>query len=536
MPGTEERDLDDSWVKDETTDDGDISWAAEDTPSEEEDKKPLLDTQNHSPAEKRKAEQIRHVPSTREPQLIMPTPSTEDLSSQPRRRALKVPSTSPRYNRIDKKSARSTPPTSKRSTKHHTETGSDFFDRLLSVASGFLGSLLEIVVDSLKLLKKPISWALAIYVFLIAVQFAQNLVTNSIYTALSPICRIPGASLLGLPMCQQYDGDRPRLSAGEQAADPEFDALMKVQGQFESIMEDTSTGLSLPMNMKKTETTIRDLRTLVRFSHIPSRNELVLEFDGFIETARTASYDLQKFNSHVGRGVDIVLSTARWTQRTLDGINEEQQQSAQRSLIPAFISDTVLAPFKPIKFTESRLLDQYIQHTQIVSGEIDRLIEEAQAVLRILQDLEDRLEVIHSVAVRDNIHAQGTKDEILGELWTHIGGNRAKQRQVNNQLKLLAQVTQYRRVAFNHVASTIVKLQSMGVELEELRDRVGQAGALKEAGVNQVPLAVHIENIRLGVERLEIGREKAKELEQKQHRGILDRAEENAQRDIKFID
>jgi hypothetical protein len=31
------------------------------------------------------------------------------------------------------------------------------------------------------------------------------------------------------------------------------------------------------------------------------RNELVLEFDGFVETARIASYDLQKFNSHVGR-------------------------------------------------------------------------------------------------------------------------------------------------------------------------------------------------------------------------------------------
>lgn len=535
MSSTGQPDLGDSWVKDETTDDGDISWTAEDTPSEGEYEETSVINKSRTinTTERQEHKGANNVSSVHEPQLIMPTPSTEDLSlPQPRQRKQKP--TPSRSSKPEMRTARSTP--SRKQHKSHTENGSDLFDRLVAMVGGFLSNLLDIVGDSLKLLKKPLSWGLAIYAVLVAVQLIQNWATNSVYTALSPICRIPGTSLLGLPFCQPYDGDRPRLSAGSETPDPEFDALMKVQGQFESIMEDTSTGMALPMNMKKTETSIRDLRTLVRFSHLPSRNELMLEFDGFIETARTASYELQKFNSHVGRGVDIVLSTARWTQRTLDGINVEQQESAQRGLIPAFISDTVLAPFKPIKFTESRLLDQYIQHTQIVSSEIDRLIEEAQAVLLILQDLDDRLEVIHGVAVRDNIQAQGTKDEILAELWTKIGGNQAKQRQVSNQLKLLAQVTQYRRMAFTHVASTIVKLQSMSIELEELRDRVGQAGALKEAGVNHVPLAVHIENIRLGVERLEIGREKAKELAQKQYRGILDRAEENAQREIKFID
>ena len=46
---------------------------------------------------------------------------------------------------------------------------------------------------------------------------------------------------------------------------------------------------------------------LVASADFVIRNELVLEFDGFIETARIASYDLQKFNSHVGRVRHILL-------------------------------------------------------------------------------------------------------------------------------------------------------------------------------------------------------------------------------------
>jgi regulator of replication initiation timing len=248
---------------------------------------------------------------------------------------------------------------------------------------------------------------------------------------------------------------------------------------------------------------------------------MVLEFDGFIETARMASYDLQKFNSHVGRGVDIVLSTARWTQRLLDDMAHKQ---SSRGVIPGFIQDKILAPFKPVQFTEAMLLDQYIAHTRVVSEEIERLIEEAQALLLVLQNLEDRLDVIHAVAMHDNIAAQAEKDEILSHLWTLLGGNRAKLGKFNNQLGLLRQVGQYRKVAWAHVSATILKLQAMGAELEELRSRVSSAEVLK--GHREIPLAVHVENIRLGVERLEEGRDRARKLEQGHVRRVLDGAQQ----------
>lgn len=248
------------------------------------------------------------------------------------------------------------------------------------------------------------------------------------------------------------------------------------------------------------------------------RNELVLEFDGFIETARIASYDLQKFNSHVGRAVDSVIATTRWTTRVLDGI---QERDATRGAINSFINDKLLAPFQPIKFTESILLDQYIQHTRIVEEEINKLILEAQALLQVLNNLEDRLEVIHGIAIHDGTKSQAMKEEILGELWTMVGGNKGKLNKMDQKLDLLNRVGVYRKTAYAHISGTIIRLQAMGSGLEDLRERVGSPELLRDR--LDIPLSVHIENIEKGVERLEASRQHTRKLEDAHIRQTLER-------------
>ena len=57
----------------------------------------------------------------------------------------------------------------------------------------------------------------------------------------------------------------------------------------------------------------------------------------------------------------------------------------------------------------------------------------------------------------------------------------------------------------------------MSHDLEDLRERVG--------GVELVPLHVHIENIEMGVERLEQGKIRARELEDDLRRNTLDRGD-----------
>lgn len=171
-----------------------------------------------------------------------------------------------------------------------------------------------------------------------------------------------------------------------------------------------------------------------------------------------------------------------------------------------FISDKILAPFRSQKFTEAKILDQYVKHTAIVEEEIHKLIGEAQAILMILTNLEDRLEVIHSIVLRDKDHVDVKKDEILAELWTILGGNRGKLSKMNNQLDLLHQVTTYRTTAYVHVSLTIVKLQEISSGLEDLRERVGAPGVLRDR--HDIPLSVHLDSIQRGVERLEESRER----------------------------
>jgi hypothetical protein len=181
----------------------------------------------------------------------------------------------------------------------------------------------------------------------------------------------------------------------------------------------------------------------------------------------------------------------------------------------------VLAPFQPVKFTESILLDQYIQHTHVVEEEINNLIAEAQALLLVLNNLEDRLDVIHGIATREDMHAKALKEEILSELWTMVGGNRGKLNKMDRQLNLLQQVGIYRKNAYAHVSGTIIRLQAIGAGLEDLRERVGSPELLRDR--IDIPLSVHLENIQKGVERLEEGRLNARKLEDEHIRRTLER-------------
>jgi hypothetical protein len=141
---------------------------------------------------------------------------------------------------------------------------------MLQVLSEYTQAILSWSIDVLgrafRLLKTPISFLIAIWMLLGLGTVARNLITTSIYASLSPICRIPGTSLLNLPFC-------PGASGGDSEYIPpvEFDQLMTVQSKFEEVLEESAGSVSLPMDMKRGEASIRDLRQLVKYSYIHSK-------------------------------------------------------------------------------------------------------------------------------------------------------------------------------------------------------------------------------------------------------------------------
>ncbi|CAK1357251.1 unnamed protein product [Cercospora beticola] len=361
---------------------------------------------------------------------------------------------------------------------------------------------------------KPIfGWALLVYLLAAALVFGSGFLNNTINNALTPICRLPFTGCL--PFC-------PNSNAPELKGQAEFGQLMQAQNAFEDVLKSSSVGANLPADMKRSEASIRDLKHVVQYSSLPSKNELVFEFSGFVDTARQASGDLSRFNSRIGRAVDHILSTNRWTLSVIDGVSEKE---AQRGSIARFFSDNlnIFAPFQPLSLSRDVLLDQYLRHTGAVEEQIMSLIDEAMALRDILDNLDNRLDIISGISTRDGIRIESGKDELFAALWTKLGGNRKDLNKLNSQLELLRNVGEYRRLAWGHVTATLLKLQEIQHSLEDLRERVAMP---ETVGTDKIPLEIHIESINLGIERLEKQRDASRQLAAQNYEKIVGKSEQ----------
>jgi hypothetical protein len=144
--------------------------------------------------------------------------------------------------------------------------GQDTLQAVVDQLEAMLFWSLDVLGRALLMLKTPISCLLAIWMLFGLGIIARNLITTSIYASLSPICRIPGTSLLNLPFCLGRYGSDP-----EDIPPVEFDQLMTVQSKFEEVLKESAGSVSLPMDMKRGEASIRDLRQLVKYSQIHSK-------------------------------------------------------------------------------------------------------------------------------------------------------------------------------------------------------------------------------------------------------------------------
>ncbi|KAM5355363.1 hypothetical protein ACJ41O_002009 [Fusarium nematophilum] len=401
-----------------------------------------------------------------------------------------------------------------------------------------------VVALAFRYAQRPFAILLAIYLCFGGLIIAQNMATRSIAASLSPLCRLPGVSLLNLPFCPSLDTIVPPDARGAGPAPVEFDDLMTVQSQFEHVLEKSADGVSLPFEMKRSETAIRDLRSLVRHSDLQSRDELLLEFDGYIETARQTASDLQKFNTHVGSAVDAVISINRWTSRYLDTLAPEAEDPSSPSPVSSSSASVagwaswLFHPFHPTSdhmFNERILLDKYIEHTALVSDRIATLILEAQAVLRLLIKAEDHLALIYDISSRSSADTASRREHVLWNLWTLVGANSNQLSSLSRQLSLLRQVDSQRSSAVAQVSALIIELESIQAGLGDLRDRVAQPELMRNGvgGSRPIPLSVHIETIDRGVERLEDARRRIRAAENDRVKDALARG---GVRDERLID
>lgn len=397
-----------------------------------------------------------------------------------------------------------------------------------SLAQRFASSAPEFLFDSaawflgtfrmaLRYAQWPLAIMFAIYLTIGACMMAKDTIVNSLSTPFAPLCRIPGVSLINLPFCP----DRS-TGSGDGSSVVEFDELMSVQSQFEKVLEDSAQGVSLPMDMKRSEASVRDLRTMVKYSELPSRDELVHEFDIYIDSIRMSANDLTMFNTHVGSAVDSVISINRWTSRFIDSIASNRE--ANDNMLSR-VSTWVFSPFQVSVFDERALLDKYIEHTSLVSDKISNLILEAQAILRQLGQAEGSLELIHEHAVRTGNAVKEEKAEVFWDIWTLLGANNRRLHNLKSQLRLLEQVEVQRTSAAARLTNLLHDLYDIQTKLSDLRERVAAPELVADSA--SIPLSVHIETINAGVERLETARSRIRAEENERLQQALQRSRED---------
>ncbi|KAF2230687.1 hypothetical protein EV356DRAFT_418214, partial [Viridothelium virens] len=333
---------------------------------------------------------------------------------------------------------------------------------------------------------------LAIWIITGLIYFSINFAYFSVSNALSPLCNVPLVAWYWSGYCG------PRISPP--SAPEELDELIILQSSLEDVLSSSTSNnvSSLPMDITRSVLHLSELRHNVRVSKLPSKNELVLELEAFHESANDASSKLGSYGSSIGRAVDKIITTNRWTLRKLDSI---AHADAERGFVERF-KDDIMSPFRPRIVRYDEILEQYLQHTDVIEEQITNLILEAHALVKALQLLDNRLDTIAFITKRDGIDIADAKDELLARLWTYFGGNKYEVKQIDRKLALISDLSKYRQLAVAHVLATIRKLEGIQNGLKDLRERIVQPGL--DVGRRDMPLEWHIYNIQLGLERLEL--------------------------------
>ncbi|KAG1794754.1 hypothetical protein EV424DRAFT_1449364 [Suillus variegatus] len=329
--------------------------------------------------------------------------------------------------------------------------------------------ILDVVLRAVRLMRMPLS----IMLFLWMLAFAMIRLSGALRTAFAPMCYLPMVS-------------RSALSQGS---------------TFEQLLAGSVGGSGLSIEIRKAEFATADLTTLVRHSDLKSSDVLADQLATFVKDAKKTAKSLTKLSSKIGGAVDNVMAVNGYAMRTI--------QEAEKNAPPPY-SLTALIPFHFGPTTQEVIVDAFTSAMDTFSIAIQRLILEAEISLHNLDVLEEDLSVVREVVMREDIDVTTEQSELLGALWTKLGGNRRALRDNDRRLGLLKDLGDYRRQAQAHVVAALQTLNSMSEDMEDLRERV----AAPELVGGRIPLHVHIESIQNGLERLQEGRVRAREREE----------------------
>jgi hypothetical protein len=155
--------------------------------------------------------------------------------------------------------------------------------------------VLDVVAGAISLLRKPLTFALFMYILLLIITRTFTMVQKTF----APLCILPGIS--GTAMCYLP----PPSMLDQEPQKTNWQNLVDVQARtFEQLFDDSVAGAGLALEIKKAEMASSDLATVVRVSDLRSKEVIADTLSEFINDAKSTGRGLQKLTSKVAGAVD----------------------------------------------------------------------------------------------------------------------------------------------------------------------------------------------------------------------------------------
>ena len=370
--------------------------------------------------------------------------------------------------------------------------------------------------------KYPISITLTI----VACAFALAIMSDDVRSALAPMCSMPAVSLLCPAIAHGGPSHPPNPERIPLWAD--FPSLLNVESKtLETLLDGTVEVPGLALEMKKAEMATSDLAVLVGVSKLSSRDFLADALREFVQDARKVSRGLMSFSSSVGSAVDkcvYLLSASLWPLTCDQSIIAVNDYSLRRIEVtnsqPSGFSIRCLWSSCP-SATNQIVTRTFTEAMNTLSADMQSLVSEAEMSMSDLNKLEKHLKSLHEVVSREHPSVSTANHELLAQLYTISIGNH-QPKAMNEHLALLRGVGGYWDRALIHVVSAWQVLQTMAEDMEGLRERV----AIPELVGDVIPIDMHMQSLRGGLERLKRRRRDAKQLEEQLVNQILGSVDE----------
>ena len=151
-----------------------------------------------------------------------------------------------------------------------------------------------------------------------------------------------------------------------------------------------------------------------------------------------------------------------------------------------------------------------------LSADMQSLVSEVETSISDLNKLEKHLKSLHEVVSREHSSISSASHELLAQLYM-ISISNHKPKAMNEHIALLRAAGGYWDRALAHVVSAWQVLRNMGEDMEGLRERVTTPQLVGDA----IPIGMHIQSLRGGLERLKRRRRDAKQSEEELVNRIL---------------